>query len=82
MLSFVPVGFLIVWVRRPPVRPIPAILLAAALAVVLAAGKFLFDAPREIVADMVMQVVGALLGVLLAWRLTRAKRTTAWLRRT
>lgn len=82
VLSFVPVGFLIVWVRRPPVRPIPAILLAAALAVVLAAGKFLFDAPREIVADMVMQVVGALLAVLLAWRLTRAKRTTAWLRRT
>src|SRR5262249_32695302 len=82
VLSFVPVGFLIVWARRPLVRPIPATLCAAALAVMLAAGKFLFAARREIVADIVMQVVGALLGVLLAWRLANAKRGTAWTRRT
>ena len=81
VLSFIPVGFLIVWARRPPMRPIPATLLAAALAVVLAAGKFLFAARRELVADIVMQVVGALLGALLASRLAHAKRSTAWLRR-
>jgi glycopeptide antibiotics resistance protein len=81
VLSFIPVGFLLVWARRPPVRPIPATLLAAALAVVLAAGKFLFDARREVVADIVMQVIGALVGALLASRLAHAKRNTAWLRR-
>ena len=81
VLSFIPVGFLVVWARRPPVRPIPAALLAAALAVVLAAGKLLFDDRREVVADVVMQVIGALLGALLASRLAHAKRSTAWLRR-
>jgi hypothetical protein len=69
LLSFIPVGFLIVWTRRPPVRPIPATMLATALAVVLAAGKFLFHGRHMAVADIVMQVVGALLGALLAWRL-------------
>ena len=82
VLSFIPVGFLIVWARRPPMRPIPATLLAAALAVVLAAGKLLFDGRREVVADVVMQVIGALLGAVLASRLARARRSTAWLRRT
>lgn len=63
-------------------RPIPATLLAAALAIVLAAGKLLFDARREVVADLAMQVVGALLGAVLAARLAHAKRSNAWLRRT
>jgi hypothetical protein len=67
-LSFIPVGFLIVWARRPPVRPIPATLLATVLAVMLAAGKFLFHARHMTVADIVMQAAGALLGALLAWR--------------
>jgi hypothetical protein len=80
VLSFIPVGFLIVWARRPLVRPIPATLLAAALAIVLAAGKFLFAVRREIIADIVMQVLGALLGALLARRLAHAKRDTAWIR--
>ena len=75
VLSFIPVGFLTVWARRPPVRPIPATLLAAALAVVLAAGKLLFAARREVVADVVMQVAGALLGAVLASRLARARPT-------
>src|SRR6185437_7942671 len=66
LLSFIPVGFLIVWARRPPVRPIPATMLATALAVVLAAGKFLFHGRHMAVADIVMQVAGALLGALLA----------------
>jgi VanZ family protein len=82
MLSFVPVGFLIVWARRPPVRLIPATLLATVLAVVLAAGKLLFATRHAAAIDIVMQVIGALLGALLAWRLTHAKRATAWSRRT
>jgi hypothetical protein len=80
LLSFIPVGFLIVWARRPPVHPIPATLLAAVLAVMLAAGKFLFHARHTSVANVAMQVVGALLGAWLAWRLAHAK-TTTWLRR-
>src|SRR5262249_14279527 len=68
LLSFIPVGFLIVWARRPPGRPVPATLRAAALAVVLAAGKFLFHGRHTGVADIVVQSAGALLGALLAWR--------------
>jgi hypothetical protein len=67
-LSFIPVGFLIVWARRPPVRPVPATLLAAALAAVLAAGKFLFHGRHAEVADILVQSTGALIGALLAWR--------------
>ena len=74
VLSFIPVGFLIVWARRAPIRPIPATLLAAALAVVLGAGKLLFAAQREVVADVVVQVVGALLGTVLARRCCRECR--------
>jgi hypothetical protein len=66
LLSFIPVGFLIVWARRPPVRPISATLLATALAVVLAAGKFLFHGRHTEVADIVVQSAGALFGTLLA----------------
>jgi hypothetical protein len=81
VLSFVPVGFLVVWTRRPPVRPIPATLLAAALAVVLAAGKLLFAARREVVADIVMQMIGALLGAVLASWLAHAKQHKPLVRR-
>ena len=63
-------------------RPVPATLLAASLAIVLAAGKLLFEDRREVVADLVLQVVGALLGAVLASRLARVRRSTAWLRRT
>jgi len=66
-LLFVPVGFLIVWARRPPIRPVPATLLAAGLSVLLAAGKALFYQRHIAVADVVMQTAGTLLGVLLAW---------------
>ena len=72
MLSFIPVGFLIVFVRRPPVRPVPATLLAAALAVVLAAGKFLFYGRHAAVADIVAESTGGLLGAALAWKAARA----------
>lgn len=72
LLSFIPVGFLIVLARKPPVRPVPATLIAAALAVALAAGKFLFYARHTSAADIITQAAGALLGALLAWRLARA----------
>lgn len=74
MVSFIPVGFLIVWARRPPVRPAIATVLAAVLAVVLGAGKFLFHARHTSVASIVLQIFGALLGALLASRLAHAKR--------
>jgi uncharacterized membrane protein YfcA len=71
LLSFIPVGFLIAWARRPPMRPVPATVLAVGLAVVLAAGKFLFHVRHMAVADIVLQSVGASLGALLAARLAR-----------
>jgi hypothetical protein len=77
MLSFIPLGFLIVLSRRPPVRLLPATLLAAAVAVMLAAGKFLFDARHASVVNIVMQAAGGLLGALLAWRLAHRKHRTA-----
>jgi hypothetical protein len=68
LVSFIPVGFLIVWSRRPPVRPIPATVLAIAVALTLAAGKFLFHGRHTEAGDILVQSAGALLGALLAWR--------------
>ena len=76
MMSFIPVGFLIVWVWRPPVRPVVATVLASVLAVVLTAGKFLFHARHASVASIVLEIFGALLGALLASRLAHANRGT------
>jgi hypothetical protein len=81
LLSFIPVGFLIVWSRRPPLSPAVATLLGAVLALALGAGKFLFHARHTSVANLVMQVTGAWLGAWLASRLARTKRGTAWLSR-
>ena len=78
MVSFIPVGFLIVLSRRPPVRRVMATVLAAVLALVLAAGKFLFDARHTSVASIVLEIFGAFLGALLASRLAHAKRGDAW----
>lgn len=80
LATFIPAGFLIVWSRRPPMHPVPATLLAAALAVALAAGKFLFADRHTSPANVAGQVIGGLLGALVAWRLARAGRP-AWLRR-
>jgi|KBSMisStaDraftv2_1062788.scaffolds.fasta_scaffold126337_3 hypothetical protein len=77
MLSFIPFGFLIVLARRPPMRPIPATLLAAAFAVALAAGKFLFHARHTSLTTVVMEAVGGLLGALLATWLAHARLCTA-----
>jgi hypothetical protein len=76
LLSFIPVGFLIVWARRPPMRPVPASLLATALAVVLATGKFLFDGRHTSAANILGEAVGALLGALLASWLAHGKPAT------
>jgi hypothetical protein len=73
MLSFTPVGFLIVFARRPPVRLLPASVLAALLAVVLAGGKFLFHGRHTAVTMVVMEAAGGLLGALLAHWLSRTK---------
>jgi hypothetical protein len=81
MLSFIPVGFLIVFARKPPVRPVPATLLAASLAVVLAAGKFLFYGRHAAVADIVAESAGGLLGAMLAWEKSSASSWTQHLRR-
>lgn len=77
-LSFIPVGLLIVLARTPPVRPVPAALLAAGFAVALAAGKFLFDGRHAEATDLVAQTAGALLGAWLAWQW--AHRRGAFLR--
>ena len=61
-------------------RPVPATLIAAALAVVLSAGKFLFDGRHTSVADFVLQVAGALLGALLASRFAHARHGNTSLR--
>ena len=71
-LSFIPVGFLIVLTRRPPIPPIMAGLLAVAIVVILAAGKFLFHDRHTSPPLVVLEAAGALLGTLLAWRWHRA----------
>lgn len=76
MLTFIPVGFLIVLARRPPVRPVLATLLAAALALALAAGKFLFYGRHAAMADIVAESAGGLLGAVLAWQLTHVNHST------
>ena len=77
MMSFVPVGFLLVWTRRPPIRVLPATALAAVLAVTLAAGKTLFHGRHISVAASVMEICGGFLGALLASRLARSHRGTS-----
>ena len=77
MLSFIPLGFLVVLARRPPpMRPVPATLLVVALVVALAAGKFLFHGRHTAVLNIVMEATGGVLGVLIAWRLAHARRSS------
>jgi len=77
MLSFIPLGFLVVLARNPPMRPVVATLLGVGFAVALAAGKFLFDGRHTAVLNIVLEATGGLLGALLAWRLVRTRRGTA-----
>src|SRR5205823_448168 len=74
MLSFVPVGFLIVLARRPPVRPVIACLLGAGLVAVIAAGKFLFHARHTSPGIIAMELAGVIAGALIAWRWRRVRR--------
>ncbi len=73
MLSFLPVGFLLVRCRRPPLRPVTAVVCVAALAVVLAAGKIFFADRHTSLGVVLLQVTGGLLGALLAWWLARRR---------
>jgi hypothetical protein len=66
LVSFVPVGFLAAVSRRPPLRPLPATLIATAIALTLAAGKFLFHGRHIGVDDVVVEIAGGFLGALLA----------------
>jgi hypothetical protein len=77
LVSFVPVGFLLAVSRRPPLRPLPAALLATAITLTLAAGKFLFHGRHIGVDDVVVEIVGGLLGALLARSARRVGRGSA-----
>lgn len=68
-VSFVPVGFLIVTTHRAKLSVPTATLVAAAIALCLAAGKFLF-ARHTAVADIAVEVLGAFLGALVASHLS------------
>lgn len=73
LLSFVPLGFLVVRLRRPPFAILPATALAAGVAAALALGKFGFDGRHTAVADVTVQLAGALAGAWLARRLLRSR---------
>ncbi|MQA79612.1 MAG: hypothetical protein GEV10_14225 [Streptosporangiales bacterium] len=81
LLSFVPVGFLVARLRRPPFAILPVTALAAGFAALLALGKFGFDGRHTAVADVACQVTGALAGAWLAhrrlWRSLRRRRFTS-----
>jgi VanZ family protein len=75
LLSFVAVGFLIMWTRRPAVGVLSVTIMAFGLAVMLALGKFFFDGRHTAVADLVAQFLGALIGAMIGQRaLGEAKR--------
>ena len=76
LLSFIPVGLLIMWTRRPPVRVLSATIMAFGIAVVLALGKFLFDGRHTSAADLVLQLLGGLIGAMLGqwWLLRKVKQ--------
>jgi hypothetical protein len=74
VLSFIPVGFLIVLARRPPLPPVRAALLGTLIAAVVAAGKFLFHNRHASPVIIAIEAAGTLLGALLARR-WHARRT-------
>ncbi|MBO0890684.1 MAG: hypothetical protein J2P14_07200 [Acidothermales bacterium] len=81
LVSFVPVGFLLVGVRRRPGSARNAVLAAGAtalgIAVVLAAGKLFFQARHLAAADIVAQVSGALVGASVAVRIVLGRTRPA-----
>jgi hypothetical protein len=75
LLSFIVVGFLIMWTRRPAVGVPSATIMAFGLAVVLALGKFFFDGRHTSIADLVVQSLGGLIGAMLGhWALGEAEQ--------
>ena len=77
-LSFIPVGFLLMWTWRPAMRVPSATFIAFGIAVVLALGKFFFDGRHTSVADLVVQLVGGLVGAMLGhWTLRKARHGQA-----
>lgn len=81
LVSFVPVGFLLVWGRRRSTRRSTDVLVAGAvalgLALVLAAGKLLFSERHLAVSDLVVQTVGAVAGAYAAARWCAARSSSA-----
>jgi VanZ like family len=76
LLSFIVLGFLIMWTHRPAVGVASATLTAFGIAVVLALGKFFFHGRHTSVADLVVQFVGGLIGAMLGqWALREAKQS-------
>jgi hypothetical protein len=57
--------------RRPSAHLLPATLVATGIALMLAAGKFLFHGRHTAAADVTVQLLGGLLGALLAWQALR-----------
>lgn len=82
LVSFVPIGFLLVWCRRRSAPRSTQVVVAAAIAlgiaVALAAGKPFFMNRHLAVADLVVQVVGALVGAYAAvhWATRRLRPPT------
>jgi VanZ family protein len=82
LVSFVPVGILLVWIRRRRTRRSTEVLVAVAIALgiaaVLAGGKLLFSERHLAVADLVVQAAGAFVGAYAAtwWRARRKRPPT------
>jgi hypothetical protein len=74
LVSFIPLGFLVVLAARRPMRIVPATLLVTVFAVALGAGKFLFYGRHTAAINLLAQMAGGLLGAFLAARLARGRR--------
>ena len=77
MLSFVLVGFLVAWARRPPFGLASATFLATGFAVLLTVGKLLIYGRHISGADILVEAIGALLGASAAVRMAHARGSTA-----
>jgi hypothetical protein len=76
LVSFIPLGFLVVLAARRPMRIVPATLLATVFALALGAGKFLFYGRHTAAINIIGQMAGGLLGALIAAWLAHARRTS------